>query len=78
MSPLPKRPNHSDPIPNKKIPNGPEQYTVKGPYWDAVIEGDLAVTPQGELELVGYEGNGDPDTQMQGPWFMIECYQKPK
>lgn len=66
---LPKRPSLNQPIPNENIPNVPEQYTVKAPYWDAVIEGDLAVDAAGSLTLETGEGEGNPDTQVQAAWW---------
>lgn len=66
---LPKRPPLNQPIPNANIPNGPEQYTVKAPYWDAVVSGDLTVTADGTLTLPGGIGSGDPDTQVQASWW---------
>lgn len=66
---LPKRPNLNNPIPNEPIPNVPEQYTVKAPYWDAVIEGDLKVSSDGSLTMEGGEGGGNPDIQIQGAYW---------
>lgn len=50
---LPKRPPLSNPIPNSDIPNVPEQYIVKAPYWDAVVSGNLTVSEGGKLEIQG-------------------------
>lgn len=50
---LPKRPPLSSPIPNADIPNAPEQYIVKAPYWDAVVSGNLTVSEDGTLSVEG-------------------------
>ena len=65
---LPKRPPLTNPIPNEKIASAPEQYAVKGPYWDAVLEGDLTVDSNGFLILEGGYGDGDPNGLVQGSY----------
>ncbi len=66
---LPKRPPISEPIPNSNIPNVPEQYTVKAPYWDAVVSGNLSVSADGSLELTTGEGDGNPNVTVLGPYW---------
>jgi hypothetical protein len=72
---LPKRPPLTNPIPNSNIANGPEQYTVKAPYWDAPVEGGLVVTPDGFIELEGGEGGGNSDISIKGPWWNMPIGQ---
>jgi len=52
---LPPPPPFSDPIPNPSptIPNVPQEYIVKGPYWDMKLQTGLEITPQGELKVTG-------------------------
>lgn len=65
---LPKRPPLTDPIPNEKIAPAPEQFAVKAPYWDAILEGDLTVDADGKLALIGGEGDGDPNATVKGAY----------
>jgi hypothetical protein len=54
---LPTPPPFSDPIPNPSptVPNVPEEYIVKGPYWDMKVmtTSGLSVTSDGKLQVTG-------------------------
>lgn len=67
--PLPKRPKLGEPIPNADIPNVPEQYIVKAPYWDAVVSGNLAVSAGGTLTNPEGLGDGNPNSQIQSQYW---------
>lgn len=66
---LPKRPPLNQPIPNADIPNTPEQYIVKAPYWDAVVSGNLTVSEDGTLSIEGSTTPPLGEAEVQGPYW---------
>lgn len=68
---LPKRPPLSNPIPNTDIPNLPQQYSIKAPYWDAIISGDLVVTEDEKLAVSGSTSPPVGEVEVHGDYWSI-------
>jgi len=66
---LPKRPYWADPIPNDNFTNIPEEYTLKGPYWDVLVGEGLDVTPEGSLTSPSGSGSGNENAVIAGTWW---------
>lgn len=66
---LPKRPIINNPIPNETIADAPEQYTMRGPYWDVLVGGGLDVNSDGELTCPTGLGSGSDAAVLAGTWW---------
>jgi hypothetical protein len=49
---LPRKPEHSTPIPNDPF-ESPEVTSIKGPYWDMPLGTGLEVDPYGSAQIAG-------------------------
>lgn len=69
---LPKRPIINNPIPNEPIADAPEQYTIKGPYWDVAVGDGLEVDSSGTLTCLTGLGSGSDAAVLAGTWWPME------